>query len=160
MTRNSPETSSPRAVGRSSERQQYTALGVLSVAAVALTGLLSVSPVAGLFEPYFGSIAPLLAIGITAALGFVVLGYLLSRGFRIRATRTWHGAGYAAISATIFGIWQTCVDLFVTRFPRDLNVPAPQSLLFYPVMGYVVEVVFHALPLALLLPSWTGSPVR
>jgi hypothetical protein len=148
----SPHHPSHRSVERLGERQQYVALGVLSFTAVMLTGLLSVSPdAAGLFEPYFGSIPSLLAIGMTAALGFVSLGYLLSRGFRIRSGSIWHGVGFAAVSATIFGIWQTCIDLFVTRFPKDLNVPAPQSLLFYPVMGYVVEVVFHALPLALLL---------
>jgi len=41
----------------------------------------------------------------------------------------------------------------VTRFPKDINVPSPQSLLFYPAMAYVVEVVCHALPLVLLLAA-------
>ena len=59
--------------------------------------------------------------------------------------------GFSAAIATLFGVWQVCADLLVTRFPEDINVPPPQSWLFYPAIGYVVEVFFHALPLALLL---------
>jgi len=57
-------------------------------------------------------------------------------------------------------MWQVGADVLVTRFPRDINVPPPQSLLFYPAMAYVVEVVFHALPLALLLALLRRSPQR
>jgi hypothetical protein len=135
------------------ERQQYVALGGLSLAAAVFTGLLLLfQGGARFFAPYLGGIPPLLAIVITTALGFVALGFLLSRGwFQIRAANTLRGVGVAAAVATVFGIWQACVDLFVTRFPKDLNVPPPQSLLFYPPIAYVVEVLFHALPLAVLL---------
>jgi hypothetical protein len=60
------------------------------------------------------------------------------------------GMAFSTIFATLLGIGQVFADL-VIRFPKDLNVPPPQSLLFYPVMAYVVEVCFHALPLALVL---------
>ena len=77
---------------------------------------------------------------------------LQSRGrFEICGSRSARGAGVSAALATLFGVWQVCADVLVTRFPKDINVPPPQSLLFYPAMAYVVEVVFHALPLALLL---------
>jgi Tn3 transposase DDE domain len=36
--------------------------------------------------------------------------------------------------------------------PADMNVPLPYALLFYPAIGFVVEVLFKALPLALLRP--------
>jgi hypothetical protein len=32
-----------------------------------------------------------------------------------------------------------------------MNVPVPQALLFYPAIGFVAEIMFHVLPLALLL---------
>ena len=32
-----------------------------------------------------------------------------------------------------------------------MNVPFPESLLFYPVIGFMAEIVFHVLPLSLLL---------
>jgi hypothetical protein len=142
-----------RHADRVNERQQYVAFGGLSLAAAVFTGLLLLFPGgARFFAPYFGTIPPLLAIAITTALGFVSLGFLLSRGwFQIRAANTLRGVGVAAAVATIFGIWQACADLFVTRFRKDINVPAPQSVLFYPAIGYVVEVLFHALPLAVLL---------
>ena len=114
-----------------------------------------------MFESYFGSIPPLLAIAFVTVVGFVSLGLLRSGGwFQIRTSNTLRGVGFSAAIATIFGIWQACADLFVTRFPKDINVPAPQSLLFYPAMGYVVEVLFHALPLAVLLVVLGRLPLK
>jgi hypothetical protein len=34
-------------------------------------------------------------------------------------------------------------------FPRYLNLEFPHSLLFYPSIAYVVEIIFHILPLSL-----------
>ena len=135
------------------QRRQYVAFGVLSLVAAGFTGILSLSQGgAGFFEPYFGSIPPLLAITLTALVGLVSLAFLQSRGwFEICGSRSARGAGVSAALSTLFGVWQVCADVLVTRFPKDINVPPPHSLLFYPVMAYVVEVVFHALPLALLL---------
>ena len=36
-------------------------------------------------------------------------------------------------------------------FPADVNRPFPDSLLFYPSIGFVVEILFHVLPLTVLL---------
>jgi len=41
------------------------------------------------------------------------------------------------------------VDLNVV-FPKDLNILYPQSLLFYPAIGYTVEILFHVLPLSII----------
>ena len=35
--------------------------------------------------------------------------------------------------------------------PEDVNRPFPDSLLFYPTIGFVAEIIFHVLPLTLLL---------
>jgi hypothetical protein len=84
--------------------------------------------------------------------GVCVPLFLHSRGwFEIYTSSSVRGVGVSAVIATLFGAWQVCADLLVTRLPKDINVPPPQSLLFYPAMGYVVEVLFHAFPLALLL---------
>jgi len=123
------------------------------VVAAGFTGILSLSQGgARSFETYFGSIPPLLAIALTALAGFVSLAFLHSRGwFEIYTSKSVRGMGFSAAIATLFGVWQICADLLISRFPKDINVSPPQSLLFYPAIGYVVEVVFHALPLALLL---------
>jgi hypothetical protein len=104
------------------------------------------------FQPYFGSIPPLLAIALIAVVGVVSLGLLRSHGwFQISTTAgTVRGVVFAALGATLFGIEVVVADLII-RFPANINVPLPQALLFYPVMAGVAEVSFHALPLALLL---------
>ena len=143
-------------------RRQYVAFGVLSLVAGGFTGILSPSPGGTtLFEAYFGSIPPLLAVAVTALAGLVSLAFLQTRGwFEIYTLTSARGLGVSAALATLFGVWQVCADVLVTRFPRDINVPPPQSLLFYPAMAYVVEVVFHALPLALLLALLGRSTQR
>lgn len=135
------------------ERRQYVAFGVLSLVAAGCTGILSLSQDGAWFlETYFGSIPPLAAIAAAALVGFVSLVFLHLRGwFEIYTSSSVRGVGVSAVIATLFGAWQVCADLLVTRFPKDINVPPPQSLLFYPAMGYVVEVLFHAFPLALLM---------
>ena len=137
----------------SNTRQQYLALAILSLGAAVCTGIVSLSH-ATFFQPYFGSIPPLLAITLITTVGFVSLGFLHSRGwFEIYARKKClRGAALAAALATLFVVPTILVDLN-HGFPRDLNVPAPQSLLFYPAMAYVVEIALHALPLSLLLAS-------
>jgi hypothetical protein len=135
------------------QRRQYVAFGALSIVAAGFTGILDLSQGGSkLFEGYFGRMPPLLAMALTALVGFVSLAFLQTRRwFEIYTSRSARGIGLSAALATLFGVWQVCADVLVTRFPRDINVPPPQSLLFYPAMAYVVDVVFHALPLALLL---------
>lgn len=55
----------------------------------------------------------------------------------------------AATLATLFAVAVILIDLRVV-FPY-VHVPPPQSLWFYPAMAFAAEIVFHALPLALLL---------
>lgn len=65
--------------------------------------------------------------------GLVSLVFVHSRGwFEIYTSSSVRGVGVSAVIATLFGAWQVCADLLVTRFPKDINVPPPQSLLFYP----------------------------
>jgi hypothetical protein len=45
-------------------------------------------------------------------------------------------------------------------FPADINVPVPQSLLFYPSIAVVAELTFHALPLALVALLSTLAPFQ
>ena len=52
----------------------------------------------------------------------------------------------AAGLATLLAVPVIVVDLF-GGFSRDINVPPPQSLLFYPLMALVAEFVFHVIPL-------------
>jgi len=109
------------------ERRQYVAFGVLSLVAAGFTGILSLSQGgAGLFEAYFGSIPPLLAIALTALLGFVSLAFLYSRGwFEIYASRSLRGVGF---SAAIAGAWELALEMThesCRSRPRRLSPPRP-----------------------------------
>jgi len=52
--------------------------------------------------------------------------------------------------ATALGIIIVGIDL-VFPFSENINILFPQSLLFYPVMGFIADIVFHIIPLALLI---------
>lgn len=150
------------------DRRQYVAFGILTLSVAGLTGILYLSPgtitnpylgiipvnPVGFFKPFIGESNPLLAIALVAVVGFVSLGFLYARGwFEIYSQRgNLRGLVVAAIAATLFGMEIISAEITnLIRLPTDMNVPPPWSLLFYPVIAYVVEVLFHALPLALLL---------
>ena len=127
----------------SNQRLQYLAFGALSLGALSLTAISSFSSGTP-FQRYFGTIAPLLLVALVAALGFVSLSLLRSFGrFEIFVPgKIRRGMVFAAIFATLFAIAVVSAD-YLIRFPKDMNVPPPQSLYFYPAIGYVVEVAFH-----------------
>ncbi len=136
---------------RSNTRLQYLVLGVLSLAAIVLTATstrFSGRP----FQRYMGTVNPLLVLGAVTVAGFLALGFLRSRGWFVIFSRdaSWRGIAMSVVIATVFALIVIPAD-YVIRFPQEMNVPPPQSFFFYPAIGFVVEVVFHAVPLALLL---------
>lgn len=143
-------------------RRQFAIYTILWLLAAASTGLLSRSH-APLFDPYFGRIEPLLAVTIAGIAGVISLAFLnLRESFYVyRKGRCLNGVVRSAILATIFAFPIVIVDI-VAGFPADLNVPLPFALPFYPAMGYVAEIVFHTIPLAILLfalnPLRKGNP--
>jgi hypothetical protein len=109
-----------------------------------------------IFQPYLGNINPILAIAIITLLGVVLLGYLLSLGwFDIFKRENLKGLLISSILALPFALAAITLD-FNFPYPEDINVLFPKSLLFYPTAGFVVEILFHILPLALLLLLFTS----
>jgi len=127
--------------------------GAIAVVVIVCAILLSATD-REVFSPYFGTVPPLLVMVAAVAVATAALHHLRARGrFEIlRASSVWRGVGAAAGLATLFAIIVIAVDA-LARFPRNLNVPLPGSLLFYPAIGFVVEAACHLLPLALLLAS-------
>ncbi len=64
------------------------------------------------------------------------------------------GVAWSSAFATMFAVVIILADVAVI-FPYQ-HVPPPQSLLFYPAIAYVAEIVFHILPLSILL-AWLGQ---
>lgn len=132
-------------------RQQIVAFAALSLWAAGLTTALSLMHSA-YFQRFFGVIHPLLAIALVTAAGGLALKLLHARGgFEVfKATARLRGVVLSAALATLFAVEVVVAD-HIIRFPADMNVPLPHALLFYPAIAYVAEIVFHALPLALLI---------
>lgn len=128
--------------------REYRPLLAVSVAATTAAGLLELSG-SQAFRPYFGTFSPALATAVAAGLGSAALVYLRPRGWAVVGTVRARGLLIAISLATAFAIPVIAVDL-IGGFPRDINVRAPQSLLFYPAIALVAECVFHAVPVALL----------
>jgi hypothetical protein len=131
--------------------RQYIAFVVLSVAAFGLTAIMMASSSA-YFQPFFGEISPMLVVAMAPVAGGVslILLQFLGRFEILRGRETLRGIAVSAAMATVLAVAIIIAD-FIIRYPQDLNVPVPAAFLFYPAVGFVAEIVFHVLPLALLL---------
>lgn len=132
------------------EVSQYTAFLGLSIGALALTGVGYASNNL-LFSRFLGRINPLVAVGVASLLGAILLSLLLARGWfaiyrRVNPEGLLRYFGLAVLLAAV----AILLDLKIV-FPADQNILFPASLLFYPAIGFLVEILFHVLPLSLLL---------
>ena len=134
----------------SRERNQYLFFLSISLVVAALTVVLYIRA-AVLFQAFFGALHPFLAIFIVILLGAALSVFFLSRGwFAVHKAGEFKGILVAAGLAALPGAIIILIDLKAV-FPADTNRPFPDSLFFYPIFGFVVEVIFHMLPLAFLL---------
>jgi len=119
-------------------RIQWVVLFGLSFGVVALSVYAYIlNPL--LFQRFLGRINPVLAIIVIVLVGSALM-FLFDLGRYILV------AGLAGLVAAVM----IFVDIRVV-FPETLNVLLPQSLLYYPVIDYAVQVLFHLLPLSLIL---------
>jgi len=139
----------------SRDRSQYLVILALSIGVVGLAATLQASDPL-LFQQFIGPTRPLIAFPLVSALGVLLLSLLLSRGwFAIYQKEHLRVLWRSSALSALFVLITIVVDLKV-KFPIDLNVAFPGSLLFYPAIGFVVEVLFHVLPLAVLLTPLTA----
>jgi hypothetical protein len=139
----------------SKERLQYLVFTGLSIAVAGMTGVIYFSNKL-LFQRFIGRIDPLIAAIFIILLGIMLLSFLLSRGwFAIYKKENLQGLLRSSGLAAIFGVIMILVDLKII-FPADMNILFPESLLFYPAIGFFVEILFHVLPLSILLISLTS----
>jgi hypothetical protein len=127
----------------------FAVLGV--VAAVATAVLLPSSD--RYFTRFYGATDPVLVAIVASLLGALGIAVLTRRfGFRVLGGRhlALRGVGLSAVLASVMAIAIVVADL-VIRYPQNTNVPVPEALAFYPTIGFVAEIIFHVLPLALVL---------
>jgi hypothetical protein len=132
------------------ERSPTLAYLAVSLCIFGFTVILSIFPTAS-FRLYFGGIPSLLAVPMLILLGFGCVKLIVSRGwFRIYDRENLRNLPKLSIVAILFLSGAIFLDV-TFPYPVDINLPFPKSILFYPIMGYVVEILFHLVPLTLLL---------
>lgn len=140
----------------SKERLQYLVFIGLSIGIFGLTGIGYFSNNL-LFQRFLGRANPLLAIIFIILLGVILLSVFLSQGWfaiykKENLKELYRSSGLAAL----LGLIAILVDLKIV-FPADMNILLPESLLFYPAIGFLVEIIFHVLPLSVLLIVLTST---
>lgn len=104
-----------------------------------------------LFATYLGNQYPLLV------LGGLMMGYVFAYDYL--ESRQWHFISSQLhrrlilpifISSAVLGCVPILIDLW-KPFDEEINVLFPLSLVFYPTVGMVAEIVFHLVPLVLIL---------
>ena len=106
------------------------------------------------FHPYFADIGAVLGVCLLALVGLVAIAALRVSGAFFRSSGlSQRGLIRGGLVVAAFALCAIVADIAL-RFPRDINVPVPWALAFYPAIAFVVEVAFHAIPLALALISF------
>lgn len=121
----------------------------LVVGAIAI-GLAAASIDAAAFHPYVGAVNPGIAIAGVGLLGMGCI-YVLHRAGWV-GSASWSQnritiAGFLIAALALSGLTSLMDVAF--GFPRDINVPWPQAVLFYPAIGFVAEVMLALVPLTL-----------
>lgn len=128
---------------------QYAVFAIVTLL-VSLSALEAYSSEASAFQRYLGKIHPQIVLLLLFLIGLVLFSLLLKDGtFAIYRSGNYKGILLALALAVPFAIVAISVDIKFP-FPKDMNVAYPNSLFFYPAIGYVAEFVFHVLPFGLL----------
>jgi len=135
-----------------SERLQFLTFIGISFVVATFFGALSFLGYPALLLSLFGGLNPLIGLLPISLMGFFIFVFLISKGyFSIYKKGHLKGYLYASGLAALFGLIAILVDLSTRIYSADINVLFPKSLLFYPAMGYVAEIIFQLLPLTLIL---------
>lgn len=130
---------------------QYCAYFYLSgIVAVFTIAIYIISP--DVFSRFTGNINPLAVLFCSFFLGIILFKYLYSRS-TFTIYRNKKPITYVIIAgiSLMFGIEIIAADIWIVDYPKDLNVSFPESLLFYPAIGYIVEIIFHLLPISVII---------
>ena len=109
-----------------------------------------------IFQKYMGKLNPLITVPIIATLGFFSLSFLTSKNwFSNHKEKNIKYLFFSSIITVILASVMVLVDLNKRAFSENINILFPKSLIFYPIIGFVAEIIFHIFPITLLV-SLTG----
>lgn len=136
--------------GSGKQSSQLTIFIILGNLAILLAAIACLNH-RNLFTRFFGPVRPELVVLFAASIG-LVLFWMLMRGtpFCILQQNPAKGILRSVLIALPFGAVIAVIDFFAP-FPANINLPFPVALLMYPSLGFVAEILFHILPLTLLV---------
>ena len=86
-------------------------------------------------------------MGSSVILGFISLSFLLSKKwFTIHKKYSIKKVFPYAGLTVFFALVAILIDINIV-YPADMNIPFPESLLFYPIIAFLVEIIFHVVPM-------------
>ncbi|MFW2335702.1 hypothetical protein [Ilumatobacter sp.] len=138
----------------------WTGMGpflAISLGAVALTAW-QVHVDRSVFETFFGAMNPVVVMTVAVLVGVISIASLQGiSDFAIVGPGAWRAAvSIIAWVAPLLAAVAIGADL-VVRYPEDTNVAMPDALRFYPAIAVFVEVMLHAVPVAVLV-GMLGMP--
>jgi hypothetical protein len=129
--------------------RHLTLIGI-SLTVIGFTGV-AYSSDPHVYERFFGEINPLIPMIPIVVLGIMLMLFLESRNwFKISVKENLRGVSYWLALAALFAVIAISIDLN-SPLAADINISFPQSILFYPSIGFAAETLFHLLPLSLVL---------
>ncbi len=132
------------------QKKEWKTLFLLWITVLGMTAILNCSN-AFLFKRFIGQINPVIAMVFSGIVGFFLLSilstmecFVIIKKANLKATIRYF------LLVIVFPIIAILVDLKMV-FSADINILFPESLLFYPTIAFLVEILFHILPLSVLL---------
>ncbi len=103
------------------------------------------------FIRFLGNVPPVILVSFLIIGGLAILIFFLSRSwYEIYDRKKIKPKNFFYLLPIILAFMPIVVDI-AFRYPETINVYFPDSMLFYPVIGFVAELVFHLIPIFLLL---------
>ena len=102
------------------------------------------------YSKILGNLNPMIVFPASGAAGYLSLVYLQRFGlYFISSSITGRKLLFYFSISIILGGMPVLIDIW-QNFPKDIHVLFPESLLFYPTIGLLAEIIFHLLPTTLL----------
>jgi hypothetical protein len=141
-------------------RLDWTRIGpflVISMVAIGLTAW-QVRVDRSVFEAYFGPMNPVWVMTGATIVGLGTIAYLeQASDFAVVGPGPWrHAVSIISWTVPLLAAAAIGADL-VLRYAEDTNVAMPDALRFYPAIAVFVEIVLHAVPIAVLVAVF-GMP--
>lgn len=102
------------------------------------------------FIRFLGDVNIFILLCSLAIAGYFILRFLRQFGFFIYRSKEVGSLKYLIAAPFLFFCLVLVVDN-IWSFPPDINIPFPYSIFFYPIIAFIVEVIFHLIPLTIFL---------